>query len=303
MNKLIKKIDTDTDFIICIFQSEESGRFAVTTYDFIYEKHDDPKWFSSIDEAKLEAKQRINGYKIRENKKEIIRINEKQLIETINQVLTEMEHKNVKTVKITIPNEQLLRKINSTPSLNRLSRLALKVGENIENVNHAQFADMVRIYPLIGVTVEEIELNEDWKHNTKTAVLAGVLSLSSLFSGLANVNAEISDNSLSKLTRDVIEFMDVNQNNAEYKKNDALNLGKQILNTQESVYTGVGKSQKSLEDAKKIAANNAINFYKQETGGNQKPTNIKYQHKTTQASDTSKGINQTTYSVLAVLVF
>ena len=58
-----------------------------------------------------------------------------------------------------------------------------------------------------------------------------------------------------------------------------------------------------LEDAKKIAANNAINFYKQETGGNHQPTNIKYQHKTTQASDTSKGISQTTYSVLAVLVF
>ena len=303
MNKLIKKIDTDTDFIICIFQSEESGRFAVTTYDFIYEKHDDPKWFRTIYEAILEAKQRINDYKITENKKEIIRINEKQLIETINQVLTEMEHKNVKTVKITIPNEQLLRKINSTPSLNRLSRLALKVGENIENVNHAQFADMVRLYPLLGVTVREIELNEDWKHNTKTAVLAGVLSLSSLFSGLANVNAEVSDNSLSKLSRDVIEFMDVNQNNAEYKKNDALNLGKQILNTQESVYTGVGKSQKSLEDAKKIAANNAINFYKQETGGNQQPTNIKYQHKTTQATDTSKGISQTTYSALAVLIF
>jgi Tfp pilus assembly protein PilV len=122
--------------------------------------------------------------------------------------------------------------------------------------------------------------------------LAGVLSLSSLFSGLSNVNAEISDNSLSKLTRDVIEFMDVNKNNAECE-----------LPTQESVYTGVGKSQKSLEDAKKIAANNAINFYKQETGGNQKPTNIKYQQKTTQASDTSKGISQTTYSVLAVLVF
>ena len=44
-------------------------------------------------------------------------------------------------------------------------------------------------------------------------------------------------------------------------------------------------------------------FYKQETGGNQQPTNIKYQHKTTQATDTSKGINQTSYSVLAVLIF
>jgi hypothetical protein len=302
MNKLIKNFDTDTDFQICIFQSQESGRFAVTTYDFFYQKHDDPKWFGTIDEAMLEAKQRVNGYKIRENKK-TIRVNEKQLIETINQVLTETVKRNVKTVKITIPNEQILKRINSTPALNRLSRLALKVGANIENVNHTQFADMVRLYPILGVTVEEIKLDEDWKHNTKTAVLAGVLSLSSLFSGLANVNAEVSDNSLSKLTRDVIEFMDVNKNNAEYKKDDALNLGKQILNTQESVYTGVGKSQKSLEDAKKIAANNAINFYKQETGGNQKPTNIKYQHKTTQASDTSKGISQTTYSVLAVLIF
>ena len=196
-----------------------------------------------------------------------------------------------------------MKRINSTPALNRLSRLALKVGANIENVNHAQFADMVRLYPILGVTVEEIKLDEDWKHNTKTAVLAGVLSLSSLFSGLANVNAEVSDNSLSKLSRDVIEFMDVNQNNAEYKKDDALNLGKQILNTQENVYTGVGKSQKSLEDAKKIAANNAINFYKQETGGKQQPTNIKYQHKTTQALDTSKWISQTSYSVLAVLIF
>ena len=97
MNKLIKKFDTDTDFSICISQSEESGRFAVTTYDFIYKKHDDAKWFSTIEEAMLEAKQRVNGYKISENKK-TIRVNEKQLIETINQVLTETVKRNVKTV-------------------------------------------------------------------------------------------------------------------------------------------------------------------------------------------------------------
>src|SRR5574344_1233567 len=172
MNKLIKNFDTDTDFQICIFQSQESGRFAVTTYDFFYQKHDDPKWFGTIDEAMLEAKQRVNGYKIRENKK-TIRVNEKQLNEIINQVLTETVKRNVKTVKITIPNEQILKRINSTPALNRLSRLALKVGANIENVNHTQFADMVRLYPILGVTVEEIKLDEDWKHNTKTAVLAG----------------------------------------------------------------------------------------------------------------------------------
>ncbi len=64
--------------------------------------------------------------------------------------------RNIKTVKITVPNEQILKRLNSTPTFNRLSRLKLQVGENIENVNHAQFADMVRLYPLIGVTVEEV---------------------------------------------------------------------------------------------------------------------------------------------------
>ena len=64
--------------------------------------------------------------------------------------------KTVKTVKIAVPNEQILKRLNSTPTFNRLSRLKLQVGENIENVNHAQFADMVRLYPLIGVTIEEV---------------------------------------------------------------------------------------------------------------------------------------------------
>ena len=64
--------------------------------------------------------------------------------------------RNLKTVKITIPDEQTLKLINSTPALNRLSRLKLQVGENIENVNHKQYADMVNMYPSIGVTVEEI---------------------------------------------------------------------------------------------------------------------------------------------------
>ena len=64
--------------------------------------------------------------------------------------------RNIKTVKITVPNEQILKRLNSTPAFNRLSRLKLQVGENIEKVNHAQFADMVRLYPLIGVTVEGV---------------------------------------------------------------------------------------------------------------------------------------------------
>ena len=67
--------------------------------------------------------------------------------------------KNTKTVKITVPNEQILKRLNSTPTFSSLSRLNLQVGENIENVNHAQFAYMVRLYPLIGVTVEEVLQN------------------------------------------------------------------------------------------------------------------------------------------------
>jgi len=34
--------------------------------------------------------------------------------------------------------------------------LKLKVGENFENVNHKIYADMLRLYPIIGVTVEEV---------------------------------------------------------------------------------------------------------------------------------------------------
>jgi hypothetical protein len=64
--------------------------------------------------------------------------------------------KNIKTVRITIPDEKILKRVNSTPTFSRLSRLKLKVGENIENVNFKQFSDMVRLFPLINVTVEEI---------------------------------------------------------------------------------------------------------------------------------------------------
>ena len=64
--------------------------------------------------------------------------------------------RNIKTVRITVPNEQILKRLNSTPTFSKLSRLKLKVGENIEKVNHAQFADMTRLFPLIGVTVKEV---------------------------------------------------------------------------------------------------------------------------------------------------
>lgn len=63
--------------------------------------------------------------------------------------------RNKKEITINVPNEQVLIKLNSTPTFNRLSRLNLKVGDNIEVVNHKQFADMIRLYPLIGVKVYE----------------------------------------------------------------------------------------------------------------------------------------------------
>ena len=79
--------------------------------------------------------------------------NDKKIKTTIREFLNE---NNIKTVRITVPNEQILKRLNSTPTFNRLSRLKLEVGENIENVNHKQFADMVRLYSLIGVTIEEV---------------------------------------------------------------------------------------------------------------------------------------------------
>ena len=67
-----------------------------------------------------------------------------------------MANKNVKTVKITIPNEIVLKRINSTPALNRLSRLILKVGENTEKVNHFQFAEQMRMFPVAGAKIKEV---------------------------------------------------------------------------------------------------------------------------------------------------
>ena len=63
---------------------------------------------------------------------------------------------NTKKVNINVPNEQILKRLNSTPTFNRLSRLVLKVGDNAETVNHKQYSDMVRLYPLINVTVTEL---------------------------------------------------------------------------------------------------------------------------------------------------
>lgn len=63
---------------------------------------------------------------------------------------------NVKTVCINVPNEAILKRINSTPTFSRLSRLTLKVGSNEEKVNHAQYSDMMRLFPLIGVSATDL---------------------------------------------------------------------------------------------------------------------------------------------------
>lgn len=63
--------------------------------------------------------------------------------------------KNTKSITIEVPSQQILNRINSIPTFNRLSRLSLKVGKNTEVVNHKQYADMVRLFPLINVKVYE----------------------------------------------------------------------------------------------------------------------------------------------------
>ena len=63
---------------------------------------------------------------------------------------------NIKKVKIIIPNDIILKRVNSTPTLKRLSKCNLVVGENIENVNHYQFAEMKRMYPILGINLIEL---------------------------------------------------------------------------------------------------------------------------------------------------
>jgi hypothetical protein len=63
---------------------------------------------------------------------------------------------NIKTIKITIPNEGVLKTLTTTPTLAGITRLKLKVGENIERVNHYQYSQLVRLYPIAGAQVAEI---------------------------------------------------------------------------------------------------------------------------------------------------
>lgn len=72
-----------------------------------------------------------------------------------------MAARNVKTVIIEIPNAQILKRLNSTPTFSRLSKLNLQVGKNRENVNHKTYSDMLRLYPLLGVWVYEDAVKEN----------------------------------------------------------------------------------------------------------------------------------------------
>jgi hypothetical protein len=75
-------------------------------------------------------------------------------VSELNQSLD--ENRNVKTVKIFIPNEFILKRIMTTPTLSRLTKLNPKVGENIERVNHYQFNALMQMYPIVGASVEEM---------------------------------------------------------------------------------------------------------------------------------------------------
>lgn len=90
MNKLVKRYDTDTDFIICIFQNQKNGRFVVTTYDFVSQKHSDNKSYDTSEEAFSDAIQRVKAYQLDESKAL------KSLIKECIQ--EEMERQAVKTI-------------------------------------------------------------------------------------------------------------------------------------------------------------------------------------------------------------
>lgn len=116
----------------------------------------------TIDEIAIENPSYLNWIVdniIPKNKDQQIFIdNIKQKISTLP---TKTEKRNIKTIKLYIPNELILKKIKSTPTLNQWFRNELKVGDNIENVNHVQFHNIMRLFSLDnfknnGVTVNEM---------------------------------------------------------------------------------------------------------------------------------------------------
>jgi len=72
--------------------------------------------------------------------------------------------RNVKKVKITVPNnDRLINLLNTTPAFSRLlpRGMKLKAGENIVDVNHYTYKEMMDKYPPRGVEVEELSSGKE----------------------------------------------------------------------------------------------------------------------------------------------
>lgn len=139
-NKLIKTFETPTDFTICVYQNQKNGRFAVTTYDNVSEKHDDVKWYQNAEEAMSDAEYRSGQYDLNEGvkTKQTIRLNESQLrqvvTEAVKRLLSEDVKKNVTRIRITGLADMGRNKELIMDKLLML-RHARNVGDE-ENVNH-----------------------------------------------------------------------------------------------------------------------------------------------------------------------
>jgi hypothetical protein len=64
--------------------------------------------------------------------------------------------KNTINVKISIPNEMVLKRLLFTPVFQRLTKIKLKLGDNFETVNHFQYSEQVRLFTIGGATVEKV---------------------------------------------------------------------------------------------------------------------------------------------------
>ena len=62
--------------------------------------------------------------------------------------------RNVKTIIINIPSEVHLSKINSTFALKNLFRESLVVGNNILNVNHFNYSEIIRMQCSLFTVIE-----------------------------------------------------------------------------------------------------------------------------------------------------
>jgi CRISPR/Cas system-associated protein endoribonuclease Cas2 len=89
--------------------------------------------------------------------KKFFNVNNLFIFAYIIKQLKTMTKQNIKKVKITIPNDSVLKLVTTTPIFKRLTKLKLVLGENIEQVNHYQFAEQIRMFPIAGVEIEEIK--------------------------------------------------------------------------------------------------------------------------------------------------